>query len=125
MAKKRKKSTKAPPKKKAPVRKSGTSSTSRTSRKALSNEEIETRLTSVDGWFFDRDDGRLIRDFAFRDFKGSLEFINKIAEVAEEMDHHPEIYNVYNQVSLALMTHSVDGVSEADFDLATRINKLG
>ncbi len=117
--KKRKKSTKAPAKKTVLEKKNGKA------RKALSKQEIETRLSDVDGWVFDRDDGRLIRDFAFRDFKGALEFVNKVAEVAEEMDHHPEIYNVYNQVSLALMTHSVDGVSEADFDLATRINKLG
>ena len=92
---------------------------------ALSEDEVRNRLSSLTGWSFQSKDGRLIRDFAFRDFKGALDFINSVATVVEEMDHHPEIYNVYNQVSLALMTHSVDGISEVDLELAKRINELG
>ncbi len=44
--------------------------------------------------------------------------------LAEELEHHPEIYNSYNQVSLALMTHDVDGISDRDFELAERIDAL-
>jgi len=91
---------------------------------ALSESETEGRIEDAGGWEFDKDDGRLVRDFAFKDFKSALDFVNKVGEVAEDMDHHPEIYNVYNQVSLALMTHSVNGISELDFELAKRINDL-
>lgn len=92
--------------------------------KALSEEEVSSRVGSLYGWSVAPQDGRLIRDFAFKDFNGALDFINRVGTIIEELDHHPEIYNVYNQVSLALMTHSVDGISELDIELAKRINKL-
>ena len=92
--------------------------------KALSEEEVTSRVDSLHGWSLETKDGRLIRDFAFKDFKGALDFLNRVGALVEELDHHPEIYNVYNQVSLALMTHSVDGISEIDIELAKRINEL-
>ena len=92
--------------------------------RALSDSETQGRISEASGWEFDQADGRLVRDFAFRDFKSALAFMNQVGDIAEAMDHHPEMYNVYNQVSLALMTHSVNGISDLDFELAKRINKL-
>lgn len=92
--------------------------------RALTRDETEARLGSLAGWELDKRDNRLVRDFAFDDFGGALAFVNKVGALAEELDHHPEIYNSYNQVSLALMTHDVDGISDRDFELAERIDAL-
>ena len=126
MAKKRRNRNKNQTKNRSatPSKASSSGNGSAATLKALSSSETKKRLGDAKGWEFDQDDGRLVRDFAFGDFKAALAFVVEVGTVAEEMDHHPEIYNVYNQVSLALMTHSVNGISELDFELASRINKL-
>lgn len=93
-------------------------------RRAYRQDEIEEKVGKLEGWTFDESDERLVKDYAFGDFKSALAFINKVGDLAEQMDHHPEIYNVYNQVSLALMTHDVSGISRSDFEMAERIDAL-
>jgi 4a-hydroxytetrahydrobiopterin dehydratase len=88
----------------------------------LTEEEIDARLDEVDGWSVL--DGKLQRDFTFDDFVAAFGFMAQVALVAESMGHHPEWFNVYNRVSIHLMTHDVDGISERDFDFARRVNRV-
>lgn len=66
----------------------------------------------------------LCKEFKFKDFKGSLNFVKKVAKVAEREGHHPDIYIFYNIVRLELWTHAIRSLSENDFILASKIDKL-
>jgi len=77
----------------------------------------------VKGWEI-VDGKKLSREFEFKDFKEAMVFVNKVAEVAEAEGHHPDIYIFYSKVRLELWTHSAGGLSENDFTLAEKINKL-
>jgi 4a-hydroxytetrahydrobiopterin dehydratase len=67
----------------------------------------------------------LERDFAFDDFAGAMAFVNRVAEVAEELDHHPDILvHGLNKVRLTLSTHSEGGLTDADHALARRIDEV-
>ena len=63
------------------------------------------------------------KEFLFKDFKEAFSFMTAVALKAEEMGHHPEWYNVYNQVHVELTTHDAGGVTEKDFLLADFMNK--
>jgi 4a-hydroxytetrahydrobiopterin dehydratase len=88
----------------------------------LSDSEIKTRLASVPDWQIEA--GELVHTFLFKDFRGSLAFVNKIGEVAEKAGHHPDIDIRYNKVRLALITHDAGGLTAKDFDLAAAADKL-
>ena len=90
--------------------------------KALTAPEIETRLRELPSWHLH--DGRLRRQLEFPSFVEAFGFLTSLAIVAERMNHHPEIYNVYNRVTLDLVTHDANGVSELDFKLAKEADKL-
>ena len=87
---------------------------------ALSPAEVRSRLESLEGWQGDGDEIR--RTFEFKDFKQAMSFVNRIADAAESMDHHPDIDIRYNKVALALSTHSEGGVTDKDFELARKID---
>lgn len=70
------------------------------------------------------DNKKLSREFKFKDFKGAMVFINRVAEIAEGEGHHPDIYCFYNLVRLELSTHAVGGLSENDFILAAKVDAL-
>lgn len=70
-------------------------------------------------WILSND--RIKKEFKFSDFNEALNFMVKVGRHAEELDHHPEWCNVYNRVSIVLTTHSAGGITELDFNLATRI----
>ena len=91
-------------------------------RTLLSEEEIEARLSEVPGWT--RDGKSITRTWKFRDFPEALRFINRVGELAESMDHHPDISNSWATVKLALTTHDKGGLTNLDFELATKINAL-
>jgi 4a-hydroxytetrahydrobiopterin dehydratase len=88
----------------------------------LSSDQVRQRLTSLDNW--ELADGKIRRSFKFRDFKEAMDFVNKVADEAEEMDHHPDIYISYNKLELELITHSEGGLTDRDFTLAQKINQL-
>lgn len=68
---------------------------------------------------------KLTRDFSFKDFSEAFAFLTRVAILAETKQHHPEIFNVWNKVTLNLSTHDAgDMVTEKDIDLAFEINKL-
>ena len=89
---------------------------------ALSDNEIRSKLVSVPDWQIES--GELVRTFLFKDFRASLAFVNKVGEAAEQAGHHPDIDIRYNRVRLALVTHDAGGITEKDFDLAARADKL-
>ena len=89
---------------------------------SLSDKEIQDRLGHVPGWL--HTGNALHRKFQFASFMPGIRFVNKIAEAAEEAQHHPDIAINYNLVSISLSTHSEGGVTEKDFSLAQKIDAL-
>ena len=88
----------------------------------LSSHEIDTKLSELSGWKLQ--DSKLHREFRFADFVEAFGFMSRVALLAESAGHHPEWCNVYNTVKIDLATHDVGGISEADFALAQKINRL-
>lgn len=70
------------------------------------------------------DNKKINQQFKFKDFKQAIEFVNKVAELAEAEDHHPDIYIFYNKVRLELWTHAIGGLSENDFIMARKIEEI-
>ncbi len=93
-----------------------------TQRKKLTHQEITKKLNELDGWSLKTD--RLTKSFVFSSFVDAFAFMTKIALIAEKMDHHPEWFNVYNKVDIALSTHDVSGISISDFELAAKIENI-
>jgi 4a-hydroxytetrahydrobiopterin dehydratase len=88
----------------------------------LTDEEIQSRLEGLEGW--EREGDALRRRFKFADFKESIDFVNRITPEAEEMNHHPDLAISWNTVDVTLSTHSQGGITENDFELASRIDPL-
>jgi 4a-hydroxytetrahydrobiopterin dehydratase len=88
----------------------------------LSDEEIEERLSGLAGW--ERDGEAIRRSFELDDFKGSVDFVNRLTPVAEEMNHHPDLEISWNKVTVRITTHSEGGLTGNDFELAGRIDGL-
>lgn len=88
----------------------------------LSEDDVQRRLGDLDGWR--REGDELRREFKFEDFKGSVDFVNRITPQAEEMNHHPDLAISWNTVTVTLSTHSEGGITENDFELAGRIDSL-
>ena len=86
-------------------------------------ETIQSLLPMVPKWKTDDDLKKIIRSFRFKDFADSMRFINKVAELAEEEGHHPDIFVSYNYVKICLTTHNIGGLSENDFIMAAKIDE--
>lgn len=91
-------------------------------RTLLPEEEIRKRLAEVRGW--SRDGNAITRTWKFKDFPEALAFINRVGELAESMNHHPDIHNSWATVQLSLTTHDRGGLTNLDFDLAKKIDGL-
>ncbi len=88
----------------------------------IKGDQLKARLKKIPEWELEKK--HLERTFEFDDFSESIDFVNGVAEVAEEEEHHPDIDIRYNKVRLILSTHSKGGITELDFDLAERIDTL-
>ena len=88
----------------------------------LSDEEVGSRLRNRPSWA--RSGDAIVRVIETADFAGSVELVNRIAPVAEEMNHHPDLAISWNRVTVSLSTHSRGGLTESDFALAERIDEL-
>ena len=88
----------------------------------LSDEQIEQKLRELPAWT--REGDSLVCEFKFEDFQASVDFVNRITPPAEEMNHHPDLSISWNKVNLRLSTHSEGGITENDFELASRIEPL-
>lgn len=89
----------------------------------LTQAEIDAGLQALDGWSVMN--GKLHREFKFKNFVQAFGFMTQVAIEANTMDHHPEWFNVYNKVIIDLMTHDADNsISHLDLTLAQKINQL-
>lgn len=88
----------------------------------LSEEEIQEKLQELSGW--EAKDGKIEKEFSFAGFLEAIKFVEGVATLAEEADHHPDIHIFYDKVKIVLSTHDVGGVSEKDFSLAERIGAI-
>ena len=90
----------------------------------LSSQEIAERLPSLDGWSAG-EGSSITRELKFADFREAVAFVNRVADAAEEQNHHPDILiHGWNRVRLTLSTHSEGGVTDADLQLAGRLDRL-
>jgi 4a-hydroxytetrahydrobiopterin dehydratase len=88
----------------------------------LADEEIAARL---DGSEWEREGDEIVREWKLDDFAAAMAFVNRVAEVAEEANHHPDILvHGWNKVRLSLTNHSAGGLTETDFVLAGRFDGL-
>jgi 4a-hydroxytetrahydrobiopterin dehydratase len=91
---------------------------------SLQKPEALKLAAEVNGWTLADDAKSISRDFSFKDFKQALSFINQVGEVAEAENHHPDIHCWWNKVKLELSTHAIGGLSNNDFIMAAKINRL-
>merc|ERR1719295_2251058 len=92
------------------------------SRDKLSDSDRNAALESLDGWKMLSDRDAIYKEFQFNDFSEAFAFMTRTALEAEKMDHHPEWFNVYNQVKVTLATHTCNGVSGLDIALAKKMD---
>jgi 4a-hydroxytetrahydrobiopterin dehydratase len=91
-------------------------------RKKLTAEEVETELANASGWTVEND--RLKRRFSFPDFAEALAFVNKVGDAAEALDHHPDIKLGWGYAEIEITTHDRGGITDMDFELAGKIDRL-
>lgn len=86
----------------------------------IAEKEIEERLAGLEGWSWESD--KLVKTYRFQGFREAMGFLLRVSYEAEQRDHHPEIHNCYDRVTLSLNTHDAGGkVTAKDFDLARAI----
>jgi len=91
----------------------------------LSHQEAVDNLGSLTGWRISQDGTRLEKEWIVKSFKAGIDFINRVAEIAEEQGHHPEIHLTgFRHVWIEIWTHAVGGLTENDFILAAKIDLL-
>lgn len=83
---------------------------------------IQARMKSLQDWSLEGD--IITKEIEFKDFRESIDYVNKVADIAEKNDHHPDILIKYNIVKLSLTTHSEKNLTEEDFDVAEEIDKI-
>lgn len=91
-------------------------------RKKLSAEQVENLLAATDGWKVEGD--ALMKRYQFKDFAESLAFVNRVGQIAEESDHHPDIAFGWGYVELRTMTHDRGGITDVDLALVEKIDAL-
>jgi 4a-hydroxytetrahydrobiopterin dehydratase len=89
---------------------------------ALSDQAVKELAIQIPRWMIR--DKSIDKEFQFRDFKGSIAFVNKVADLAEKQNHHPDVCIFYSKVKLVLSTHKIGGLSRNDFILAAKIDLL-
>jgi 4a-hydroxytetrahydrobiopterin dehydratase len=91
----------------------------------VSPDEARAQLGKLAGWRLTHDDQRIRKDWVVKNFMAGLDFFNRVAEVAENEGHHPDLHlEGYRNVSIELWTHAIGGLSENDFILAAKIDRL-
>jgi len=85
----------------------------------LSPSEISEKIKTLSGW--ELADNAIKKQYVFESFMPAIEFVNRVAKLAEEVDHHPDITINYRRVTMVLSTHSAGGLTALDFALAKKI----
>lgn len=89
----------------------------------LSQGQIDELLPQLEGWRV-IDGAKLAKEFKFKNFAQALAFVNQVGEIAEAEDHHPDIWFTYGKARLEIQTHSIGGLSENDFILAAKLDRI-
>ena len=90
----------------------------------LIEKEAGNLIQRVSGWKLSESAHKIQKEFKLKDFKEGMIFVNKVAELAEEEGHHPDMHIKYSLVEIEISTHAVGGLSENDFILAAKIDKI-
>tara|TARA_Y100001958_G_scaffold147013_1_gene127295 strand:+ start:391 stop:732 length:342 start_codon:yes stop_codon:yes gene_type:complete len=91
------------------------------------SSEIHKYLKKVDGWDVKNNEDKsfyLIKDFKFKNFEESQKFVNKVSNISEEENHHPDISFGWGYCKVKIFTHAIKGLAESDFILAAKIDKI-
>jgi 4a-hydroxytetrahydrobiopterin dehydratase len=91
-------------------------------RQLLADAEIERGLSELPGWT--RQGNTLVKTFEFSGFREAIAFVNRVASIAEELDHHPDLDIRYNRVRVLLSTHSAGGITKMDLSLAAAMDRV-
>jgi 4a-hydroxytetrahydrobiopterin dehydratase len=91
----------------------------------LKGAELENFSGKLGGGWKVINEHHLEKEYKFKNFREALDFTNKVGELAERIQHHPDIYLAWGQVKLTLWTHKIDGLTESDFVFAAKVNQLG
>ena len=89
----------------------------------LTADQIKPLKTQVKDWSV-IENHHLERQFGFTDFKKALDFVNRVGAIAEEQGHHPDIYLAWGKARVTIWTHKIDGLTESDFILAAKIDRI-
>jgi 4a-hydroxytetrahydrobiopterin dehydratase len=93
--------------------------------KPFNKKEIaEYKKLINDDWQVTTGNNKILKEFLFVNYKHTIDFVNKVAAIAEEESHHPDLHVFYGRVVIELWTHAINGLSENDFILAAKIDKL-
>ena len=90
----------------------------------LKPEEVSEYLKNVDNDWEVRGGEMISREYSFENFRQTMDFVNKVAELADDEDHHPDMHVSYGKVVIELTTHAIGGLSENDFIMAYKIDRL-
>ena len=91
----------------------------------LSPEEAKALAENVEGWSITPDGKSIRREWTVKNFMAAIDFFNKVAALAEDDGHHPDLHLVgYRKVTIELTTHAIGGLSENDFILAAKVNQI-
>lgn len=90
----------------------------------LTSADVEKHLKAIPAWTCDEELQRISRTFEFPDFGSAMVFVNDVAQLAEEKNHHPDMHITYSKVTIELTTHSSGGLTEKDFAIAGEIDAI-
>ena len=89
--------------------------------KTYNEQEANAKLEDLRGWTYE--DNGIEKEYEFETFVEAFSFLTKVALLSEKANHHPELFNVYNQVNVRYTTHDAGGITDKDFDLAASIDE--
>jgi 4a-hydroxytetrahydrobiopterin dehydratase len=92
------------------------------SRERLSESDVTARLETLSGWM--RRNETIVRRYEFLNFSEALEFVNRVGEIAENFDHHPDITFGWGYAEILFTTHDAGGLTALDFDLAGKVDEI-
>ena len=90
----------------------------------LKGQELANVASELDSGWRVVNEHHLEKEYKFKNFREALDFTNKVGELAESQGHHPDIYLAWGQVKLTIWTHKIDGLTESDFVMAAKADKL-
>ena len=92
--------------------------------KPMERSDAQDYIDESYGWTLSEDAKKIFKEYKFQDFIGAVNFVDRVADIAEEEGHHPDIHIYYNKVLLELTTHAIGGLSTNDFIVAAKVEAV-